>query len=233
MKRAPASRPPAEGSPALPATAGRRPASRPGAPLWRPGEPVEPLRALLARGGILALPTESSYGLGADPGNPVGVAAVYRVKGRGEEKPLPIVISHPDQLVALGIDPAAPGLAAVARHWPAPLSVLLPTALPVPAAAGSGTLAVRVPDQPLLRQLLAALGTALTATSANRSGEPALLDPAAVSTLLAGEDAVVVDGGALPGGAPSTIVAATAGGLEVIRRGRFPVEEIGGGRGRG
>jgi len=96
----------------------------------------------------------------------------------------------------------------------------------IPAAAGLGKLAVRVPGHAGLRGLLAALGHGLTATSANRSGAPPVLDPDAAADLLAGEDAIVVDGGRLPGGAPSTLVAIEESGPVVLRSGSFPVERL-------
>lgn len=194
---------------------------------WRFGDPPAALRERLLRGGILAVPTESSYGLAVDPRSPVGVATVYRVKSRDAQKPLPVVIADLDQLPSLGIDPEAPAVLRLARLWPAPLACVLPTALELPAAAGGGTVAVRVPDHAGLRGLLAALGLALTATSANPSGEPPLLDPGELAALLAGEDAAVVDGGLLPGGPPSTLIAPTAdGGFAVLRPGRFPRARI-------
>jgi L-threonylcarbamoyladenylate synthase len=195
-------------------------------PRWRWGEPVAPLAALLARGGLLAVPTESSYGLAADPRNAAGVAAVYRIKGRAAGKPLPVVVAGVEQLAGLGIDPGLPILDALAAVWPAPLSVVLPLARPLPAAAGEPGLAVRVPAHDGLRRLLAALGHGLTATSANRSGEPPVLEPAVAAELLAGEAAVVVDGGSLPGGPPSTLVALTPAGLRVLRQGAFPIERL-------
>ena len=73
--------------------------------VWHWGDPVAPLRALLARGGVLAFPTESSYGLGADPRNPAGVETIYRIKGREAGKPLPVVVAGREQLADLGIDP--------------------------------------------------------------------------------------------------------------------------------
>ncbi len=203
-----------------------------GAPLvWRWGDPVAPLAALLARGGLLAIPTESSYGLAADPRNPAGVAAVYRVKGRPADQPLPVVVAGPQHLAGLGIDPDLPILRRLAAAWPAPLSLLLPlTAGPdgrLPAAAGAGTLAVRVPAHARLRGLLAALGTGLTATSANRSGAAPVLVPDDLPELLAGEDAVVIDDGPLPGGPPSTLAGMSAAGeLEVLRQGSFPVADL-------
>ena len=199
-------------------------------PLWRWGDPIAPLQALLARGGVLAIPTESSYGLGADPRNPVGVAAIYRIKRREAGKALPVVVAGREQLAPLGVSlGAGANLYIVERLfelWPAPLTAVLPISRPLPAAAGDQRLAVRVPDHERLRELLAALGHGLTATSANRSGGEPVLDPGAAAELLAGEDAIVVDGGLLPGGPPSTLVAIEEGGLEVLRTGRFPTERL-------
>lgn len=195
-------------------------------PLWHWGDPVEPLRALLTRGGVLAFPTESSYGLGADPRNAAGVAAIYRVKVREAGKALPVVVSGIGQLADLGVDPNLYIVKRLLEHWPAPLSAVLPIARPLPASAGTGTLAVRVPDHERLRALLAELGQGLTATSANRSGEEPILDPVEAARLLAGEDAVVIDGGVLPGGPPSTLVAIEGDRLVVLRAGRFPVERL-------
>jgi L-threonylcarbamoyladenylate synthase len=194
--------------------------------IWRPGEPVEPLRELLRRGGVLAIPTGSSYGLGADPRNLTGVEAIYRIKGREPRKALPVVVAGPEQLADLGIDPGLSILIPLSACWPGPLTVVLPVARPLPASAGEGVLAVRVPGHDGLRRLLGELGHGLTATSANRSGEAPILDPAGLAELLAGEDAVVVDGGILPGGPPSTLVAIEEGGPVVLRTGRFPVERL-------
>jgi L-threonylcarbamoyladenylate synthase len=192
---------------------------------WRFGSPVAPLRAILDRGGVLAIPTESSYGLAADPWSPEGIARVYRLKGREGGKALPLVAADLDQVAALGVDPESPELARLARVWPAPLSAVLAVAGELPAAAPDGTVAVRIPAHPGLRGLLAALGRPLTATSANRSGEPPVLDPDAAARLLEGEDAAVVDGGTLPGGPPSTLVRFCAGRPEVLREGAVAAAE--------
>jgi L-threonylcarbamoyladenylate synthase len=191
------------------------------APLWRFGDPVEPLRELLGRGGIVAFPTESSYGLGADPRSAAGVEAIYRLKERERGKPLPVVAADAAQVLELGIDPVAEAFRHALPLWPAALTVALPLSAPLPAAAGGDTVAVRIPDHAALRELLRGVGTALTATSANRSGEPSLLDPLEVAELLAGADAVVVDGGVLAGGPPSTLVVWEGGGWRVLRAGRY------------
>ena len=189
---------------------------------WRRGESLEPLCQVVRRGGVLAIPTESSYGLGADPASETGVRAIYDIKGREAGKPLPVVVGSVEQAFALGVSADAPGLALLARVWPAPVSLLVPTSRALPAAAGSGLLAIRVPADEALRDLLLALGIGLTATSANRSGEPPLLDPDRVAALLGDRDAVVVVGERpLPGGAPSTVVSWAAGALRVERHGRL------------
>jgi L-threonylcarbamoyladenylate synthase len=194
--------------------------------VWYPGDPVEGLRDLLRRGGVLAIPTESSYGLGADPRSPAGVETVYRIKGREAGKPLPVVVADRAQLGGLGIDPGLPILDALFACWPGPLTAVLPLAQPLPASAGGNRLAVRVPGHAGLRTLLAELGHGLTATSANRSGGEPILDPAELPELLAGEEAVVVAGGVLPGGPPSTLVAIEGSGPVVLRTGSYPVERL-------
>ena len=196
------------------------------APRWRFGDDVEPLRALIARGGVLGIPTESSYGLAVDPRSAAGVEAIYRVKERERGKPLPVVAADTAQITALDVAAGDETLRHAAPLWPAAFTVVAAIAEPLPASAGEHTLAVRIPDHAELRSLLSALDTALTATSANRSGEPPLLDPAAVAELLAAEDAVVIDGGVLPGGPPSTLAAWTGKSWNVLRAGRFPISAL-------
>lgn len=189
--------------------------------------PAERLRDVLLpvldRGGVLAIPTESSYGLAADPRNPEGIARVFALKGRDAGKALPVVAADRGQVAALGVDLERPDLAALVRGWsalwPGPVSVVLPVERPLPAAGPDATVAVRIPAHDGLRRLLAVLGRPLTATSANRSGEAPGLDPGAAARLLAGADGVVVDGGRLPGGPPSTLIRFRDGRVEVLREG--------------
>jgi len=152
--------------------------------------------------------------------------AIYRVKGRAADKALPVVVCGREQLAGLGVIANPYIVERLFEHWPAPLTAVLPIAEPLPASAGARALAVRVPDHAGLRGLLAELGHGLTATSANRSGAEPILDPAGAAELLAGEDAMVVDGGLLPGDPPSTLVAIEGEGLVVLRTGRFPSERL-------
>jgi L-threonylcarbamoyladenylate synthase len=193
---------------------------------WAFGDSPEPLRRCLEAGGVLAVPTESSYGLAADPGNRRGVEAIYRLKGRSAVKALPVIAGDLAQVLALGIDPDLPELTLLRQIWPAPLTAVLPVAGRLSAGAGRATLAVRIPAHLDIRGLLLDVGSAVTATSANLSGEPPVLDPEALEPLLSRADAagvpmMVVDGGVLPGGPPSTLVRWREGRPEVLRHGAF------------
>ncbi len=193
---------------------------------WRPGEPVAPLGELIARGGLLAIPTESSYGLAVDPRNGAAVDAVMAVKRRDRRQPLPVVVADLGQIRELGARLPSGAGAALTALWPAALTLLLPIDRDLPAAAGSSRLGVRIPDHRLLRWLLTELGHGLTATSANLSGAAPVLDPRRLDELLHGVDAVIVDDGVLAGGLPSTVVGWRDGELEVLREGRIPVERL-------
>ncbi len=193
---------------------------------WRWGDPLEPLRELLGRGGVLAVPTESSYGLAADPRDPQGVETIYRLKRRRRGMALPVIAGDLEQLATLGVAVDEPSFRRVAALWPAPLTLVVPAAPGLPAAAGGDTLAVRLPGHRRLLGLLQGLGLGLTATSANRGGEPPITDPSGLAELLAGNDASIVDGGRLAGGPPSTMLAVEADGLTVLRRGRYPIADL-------
>lgn len=192
-------------------------------PTWPLGDDPGPLVALLDRGGVAGIPTESSYGLAARPDSAAGVAAIFAIKRRPPAEALPVVIASPAQAAELGVDPTAPGLAEAAALWPAPLTVVVPIPAPLPATAGRSEIALRVPALAGLRTLLERVGP-LTATSANRSGEPPLVDPADVARLLEGHEAGLVDGGVLQGGLPSTLVRwhATSSRFEILREGAYP-----------
>lgn len=185
-------------------------------------ERLAELAAVLDRGGVLAVPTGSSYGLAADPESAAGVALVFEIKRRPAAKPLPVIVPDLATLRALGGRPEAAERAGLTALWPAPLTILMPSSRPLPAAAGSDRVAFRIPAEPRLRRLLSDLGRGLTATSANRSGRPALHSPRDLEPLLAGYDAAIVDAGELPGGAPSTLVDVDEEGrVRILRQGRY------------
>jgi L-threonylcarbamoyladenylate synthase len=198
---------------------------------WDWWDDPELLRRVVARGGVLAIPTESSYGLAADPRNAEGVAAIFRLKGREAAKPLPVVVADVGQIHDLGGETSEAERLGLLDLWPAALTLVLPIREALPAAAGRQTLGFRVPAHPRLRQLLATLGHGLTATSANLSGDPPILDPDGLAPLLVRSDAVIVDDGALAGGAPSTVLEVAGGAARILRQGAVALGVLGeGGR---
>ncbi|MDA8019007.1 MAG: L-threonylcarbamoyladenylate synthase [Thermoanaerobaculia bacterium] len=199
---------------------------------WRWGDDPAELVGVLEHGGVVAIPSESSYGLAVVPWNHRGVEAVYRIKGRDRGKPLPVVAADAEQLRMVGVDPTAEATRFVARHWPAALTLVAPLEAAdqdMAAAAGGATLAVRVPAHERLRDLLRYVGCPWTATSANASGDPPILRPDALpplfQPLLGHLPVAVVDDGELPGGPPSTLVAwePESAAFRVLRSGRVDV----------
>ena len=164
----------------------------------------------LGQGGLVAFPTETVYGLGADAGNGEAIARLYAAKGRPAFNPL---IAHvADVAAARGIgrfDAAAEKLAAA--FWPGPLTLVLPKqpdcTIADLALAGLDTVAVRVPAHPIARALLAAFGGAVVAPSANRSGHVSPTSAQHVLADLRGRIDMVIDGGPCAVGVESTIVA--------------------------
>lgn len=182
--------------------------------------------AVLAAGGVVAFPTDTVYGLAADPRQEAAVARIFELKGRREGVALPLVAGSAAQAQAAGRFDAR-ALALAAAFWPGPLSIVVPAASVLARAvvAADGTVAVRVPAHEAARGLAAALGFAVTATSANRSGNPPAQTAAEAADGLPGVD-LVLDGGPSPGGPPSTIVAPGDRGPVLIRAGAIPWERV-------
>ena len=200
-----------------------------------PIDPVSPEPGAIAMaadairaGRIVAIPTDTLYGLAADPFNVDAVARIYQLKGRGSDRALPLVAADIDQIEAtLGVLPMLARLLAV-RYWPGPLTMLMPAPerLPAEVTGGTGRVGVRVPAHAVARALCAACAMPLTATSANKSGLPATNAPdAVVDTLAVGID-TLLDAGITPGGLPSTIVDVTDATPRVVREGAISWESI-------
>jgi L-threonylcarbamoyladenylate synthase len=186
--------------------------------------------AAIARGEVVAYPTETFYGLAVDPCNAHAIERVFDAKGRRSDEPLPLIASDLAQ-VERWFGVLSPQAAALARRfWPGPLTLvlLLPADRPLPAVltAGRANIAVRVPAHPLARALAQAAGGAITATSANPSGAPPASTADEVVRTLADRIAMVIDGGATPGGAPSTIVDVQAQPPRLVRAGVLPWERV-------
>lgn len=182
---------------------------------------IAEVRRLLAGGGVAAIPTETSYGLAADPWSPEGVRRIFEAKGREGGKALPVAFAKREQLERLGTIASDDVLARYFDIWPAPLTVILPLEKPIAASCDRPNLAVRIPAYPELVLLLEAIGP-VTATSANRSGEEPVNDPDQIVRIFRGTVDLLVDGGPSPGGLPSTLLDATRNPPAVLRLGAFP-----------
>jgi L-threonylcarbamoyladenylate synthase len=184
---------------------------------------------VLRGGGVVAIPTETVYGLAADVTNPQAVARVFAVKGRPADHPL---IVHAASLDALGGYVAAitPSLRALAaRFWPGPLTAIVARGprTPLAVTGGQETVAVRVPDHPLTHAILAALGRPLVAPSANRFGHVSPTSAAHVRADLGDDVDLIVDGGETRVGVESTIVDLTANVPAVLRAGAITPTQLG------
>jgi L-threonylcarbamoyladenylate synthase len=177
---------------------------------------------LIAAGLPVAMPTETVYGLAADATDGEAIARIYEAKGRPRFNPLIVHVGDAAQAAEFAaFDDAARALAA--RHWPGPLTLVLPLRAGSPIAplvtAGLATIAVRAPAHPAMRDLLAVVGRPLAAPSANASGRISPTRAGHVLASLGGRIPLIVDAGATAHGLESTIVAATGGRLRLLRPG--------------
>jgi L-threonylcarbamoyladenylate synthase len=178
-------------------------------------------REVVAAGGVIIYPTDTFYGLGADPDNPTAVRKLFAIKGRQPDRPILLLIKDADEVRKWTADVSPTAAALMRRHWPGPLTLVFKArerVLPE-LTAGRGTIGLRVPGHEITRQLLAFLGTALTGTSANVSGGPSPITAAEAGETAGSGVALVLDGGETAGGRPSTVVDVSTGRLIVLREG--------------
>jgi L-threonylcarbamoyladenylate synthase len=182
----------------------------------------------IAGGGVVAFPTDTFYGLAVDPRSAGPVATLYGVKRRAGTQPIPLIAADEDQVLRqVGtMTDAARRLAA--RFWPGPLTLIIEAAPSLCAAVqdASHRIAVRVPADRVARGLARAAGHPITATSANRSGEPPAATADEVVAALGESVDMVLDAGAVPGGLPSTIVDATGLTPVLVRAGAVAWERV-------
>ncbi len=183
---------------------------------------------ILRRGGVAAYPTETFYGLGADALSEAAVEKVFRIKGRNFRNPVSVIV-HDER----GVPPLVAGISEAGRilmerFWPGPLTLVFAAAPSVSPrlTGGTGKIGIRVSSHPLARALSLGLAGPLTATSANLSGKPECTTAGeALQSLGEGPDAII-DGGATPGGAGSTIIDVAVSPPRILREGVIPGSEI-------
>jgi L-threonylcarbamoyladenylate synthase len=183
---------------------------------------------VLKAGGLVAFPTDTVYGVGADAFQARAVERIYEVKGRPLAKAIPLLIDNAENLhmVAEHIPEVAWALAK--RFWPGALTVVLHRKPEVPdiVTGGGATVAVRLPDHSFAWGLIRAAGGVLAATSANLSGCPDPTTAGEVMGYLEGRIELVLDGGRCPGGIPSTVLDLTKTPPSVVRLGAIPRHEL-------
>jgi L-threonylcarbamoyladenylate synthase len=197
-----------------------------------PGAPqrdaIEEAVTWIRKGGLVAVPTDTLYGLAADPFNRAAIARVFDVKGRDATRAVPLIAADVAQVEAHIGRLTAIARRLAERFWPGPLTLVVaaPRALPREVTAGLGTVAVRVPANEIARAICAGCDRPITATSANVSGDAATADPDVVERTLGDRLDMLLDAGPTPGGDPSTIVDATQSEPRLIRGGAIAWEAI-------
>jgi L-threonylcarbamoyladenylate synthase len=183
---------------------------------------------VIRAGGLVAFPTETVYGLGADAMSAAAVARIFEAKERPRGNPLIVHLASAAALetIAAVVPPLA--LDAAARFWPGPLTLVLPRAATVPLITTGGleTVAVRVPAHPVARALIASSGRPIAAPSANRSGRPSPTRAEHVREDLDGRVELILDGGPTPVGVESTVLDMTTDPPMLLRPGGVTLEEL-------
>ena len=183
---------------------------------------------ILANSGLVAIPTETVYGLGAAINNEVAIAKIFAVKGRPQNHPLIVHLAHIEQLhlVANNIHPDAIKLAHAC--WPGPLTLLLQRSenISMSITGGRDTVAVRIPDNAFTRQLIINLGSPIAAPSANRFGKVSPTTAQHVCDDLQNDVDLIVDDGASSIGVESTIIDFSVSPPQLLRPGGIPIEDI-------
>jgi L-threonylcarbamoyladenylate synthase len=197
--------------------------------------PTEPEKEVIAEaaavtrsGGLVAFPTETVYGLGADALNEAAVRRIFEVKGRPPDNPIIVHVADRDSVYLLASEVPRAAEELISRFWPGPLTLVLKRTELVPAVTCGGleTVAVRMPAHPVALELIREAGVPIAAPSANVSGSPSPASAEHVLRDLGGKIEMVLDGGPAEIGVESTVIDMTVDPPELLRPGGLPLEEI-------
>lgn len=179
----------------------------------------------LASGGLVAFPTETFYGLGANANDRRAVLRVFAVKGRPEWKPLLVLVDSFEMAESLAVEVPQAARDLMERHWPGPLTLVFKasSSLAVELTAGTGTIGIRMPGHPVALGLVRAAGFPITAPSANPSGAPPPTTAGQVYESLKEAIDLILDGGPTKGGLPSTLLDVSVTPPKLIREGAVTV----------
>ena len=184
--------------------------------------------AVLDRGGIVALPTDTIYGLSCRADNPAALARIQAIKGRDIYKGLILLIDSPGDVLQLVREVPAAAIELMDRYWPGPLTLLFagrPTLEPQ-VVGEEGTVAIRCPGNAFLQTLLRSVGAPVTSTSANYAGQPPLTTPLEIAAAFGDQIDLIVDGGAPQHAAASTIVDVSQHPPRLVRVGELIIDQL-------
>jgi L-threonylcarbamoyladenylate synthase len=183
--------------------------------------------AFLRHGQLVVFPTDTVYGVAASVADAEAIDALYRVKGRPDEKGIPVLLAEPTGTGLVARDVPAVARELIDRFWPGPLTLILLRRPELPANLAPGdTIAVRVPDHATARAIIRDAGGAVAATSANRSGDQPARTAGEALAALEGQVAAVVDGGPAAHGISSTIVDCTSRPPAILRAGPLSASDL-------
>ena len=190
-------------------------------------EAIEAASLAIQRGGLVVLPTDTVYGIAADAFDHEAVASLLAAKGRGRQMPPPVLVSAASTLDALAVRIPGYARALVEEFWPGPLTLVChqQSSLQWDLGETRGTVAVRMPDHEITREILERTGP-LAVSSANKTGQPAAVDADQAEEMLGDDVEVIVDAGDSPGGEASTIVDVTTTQGRVLRLGALSLEAL-------
>ena len=188
---------------------------------------IEKAADILREGGVIAVPTDTLYGLAASTSSESAVRRIFRLKGRSAGAAMPVLIDTPDRVDQCAVSVPDAAWALMRSFWPGALTIVLRRSHQIPPIVSGGldTVALRVPDHHVPRALVGELDTPITGTSANLTGHEGLTTAAAVGRLFGREIDLVVDGQAGVG-LPSTVVDLTSPDPSVLRVGAVPTADI-------
>lgn len=179
----------------------------------------------IVRGGIVAIPTDTVYGITASLAQPEAIERIFAIKGRDEQRKIPILLSSTLSLEHVTSYFDSRLMLMIDEFWPGPATFVIPTnhSLPPEVVSPDGTIAVRVPNHPLAIEVIEKAGGAVACTSANRSDELPALRASDVEKSIGPELDLILDGGVAPGGVSSTIVSIEHDAFAILREG--PIDE--------
>ena len=183
---------------------------------------------ILGSGGVIALPTDTLYGISANALDADAASKVFTVKGREEFSPLPIFLCEASDIFRYGRDVPDVAVRLAELFWPGKLTIVVGKSERIPSVVSGGfdTVGLRIPDHPIPREIVRELGAPITATSANVSGRPPLTAASDVVAELGGRLELVFDGGVLSPSLPSTVIDVTANPPRILREGAVSPSHI-------